>query len=330
MRTILTKIRGAYLNRLNGTALCKTIRKTESKLPAIFVILSPRDFHLAPQFTSGLTQDFRVYLVGNGLSTAMLNWLHARVNGQVIISLTASVFGNAETFLQHAEVIDLIASKFVGDFFICDADCLVTDHTWLRAHSHLKNGAYALGPFGKDTVIPKLRIPDTFLVLLSSEIYRRISGEFSLDASICKSVNSRVQEGLRSRYGQDVAIPEPGKKYVDTLQHFWMASEASGLNFIEIPGAGQKAFHVGGSSYILHNATPDLLHWECWPANTIYFNLRFIECLNDAFVTEIHRHLFDRYGTSKNFLESVPQLRNSWRYQESVRLIDTLFGQVSH
>jgi hypothetical protein len=326
MKSILGKIRGSYLKTINTLRVRSSLRTNITKTAPIFVIVSPRDFHLTPCFTAGLVDQFCVYLVANGLSPAMLSWLNSHLNGQVVIHLAASISGNAETFLQHAEVVDLIASNFTGNFFICDADCLVTDYSWLLKHSSLEEGSFALGPFGKDTIIPNVRMPDTFLVLLNSEVYSKVTKEYGIDASICSNLNNAVRKEIISRFGQDVFVPEPGKSYVDTLQHFWMAALASGLKFTEITGAGRNAFHVGGSSYLLHGAVHDLTYWDCWPANTIYINLKFIECLNDSFIMGFHRHLFDKYGDSESFLESVPQLRSSWRFSESCEMINFLFG----
>jgi hypothetical protein len=327
MKSIFQKIRQKYLHATNTKKVRKILRSRNNPHAPIFVIVSPRDFHLAPRFTAGLLEHFCVYLVANGLSPAMLSWLDNNLTGQIVIQLTASISGNFDTFLHHGEVIDLIASNFEGDFFICDADCLVTDCSWLRENSTLEEGSYALGPFSKNTIIPNVQIPDTFLVLINSSVYSKVSKEFGIDASICSQLNDEVRKSLLPRFGQDILIPEPGKSYVDTLQHFWMAAIASNLRFSEITGAGRKAIHIGGSSYLLHGAQHDLTYWDCWPANTIYVNLKFIEYLNDSFISNYHRNLFDKYESSNSILYSAPQLRNSWRFSESCEMMRYLFGK---
>lgn len=300
-------------------------RQPRSETFSIYVIASPADMHLAPWFFRRFEGQKNFHIIANGLTPEAVAWMQCKMPMCSISALSASLTGNQESFLAHGDVIDLIAEYCDGDFFICDADCLITDGAFLQKPYALPNDAYAMGPFRKDTLVPGLSMPETFLVMLNAKRYRAICNQFGITARITNALTPAVQTALFKKHGLKVSQPEPGKNYVDTLQQFWMAANASELGFAELPGAGEKFFHVGGSSYLLKNLKIDLAHWDYWPANTIYFHLKFLELANDPFLSSRLQSLTAEYGTSADFLATYAGLRNSWRFDETLRMISFLF-----
>ncbi|HEY3853751.1 MAG TPA: hypothetical protein VGO67_05090 [Verrucomicrobiae bacterium] len=200
----------------------------QDRLPT-FVIASPPDMHLAP--LAVLRGNYRIaqVILGNGLASRDIQWIKAQAPGIPVVQLTASLDGNAKTYLPHAEVVRLCKKASPGDFAIQDADCFVTESKWWNDFRITSKLEFATGPFYKPLQKLGQLVPDTFLVAVNSDGYqRRISQGIQPNIySDTNSVASRLQaRGITGPY-----LPEEGKPYVDTMQMHWLAATLDGETF---------------------------------------------------------------------------------------------------
>lgn len=321
------KLRDSILRAFNVRQIKSMLSKhdLESKLP-VFIIASPPDMHLAPFSVRDSTDDIFPVVLANGLSADDISWIQQKVQKTPVVSLSASLSGNRETYLSHAEVIHAIAGAYKSDFCIQDADCLVLDNSIWSEIIAARGNLYGVGPFVKTSAWAGWSIPDTFLVKIDAASFRSVCRAAGIDASISKVPGDGISRLMAESEWGDAVFPEPYKDYYDTLQRYWVAAELMGLQFKTVPGAGERVFHIGGSSYITCFEQADLTHWDFWPANTIYFHLRFVELANDAMLKRRFAALFRRYGGSAGIETLLPEFNDSFRFRESQLILKSIFG----
>jgi hypothetical protein len=321
------KLRDSVLRAFNVRQIRHALKKYDlaAKLP-VFVIASPPDMHLSPFSVRDPPKEIFPVILANGLSAQDISWIQSRVQGTPVVNLAASLTGNRETYLSHAEVIHAIAGAYKSDFCIQDADCLVLNNSLWSEIIAAQDNLYGVGPFIKNSTWAERQIPDTFLVKIDAASFRSVCQAARIDASISKVPGERISRLMAESEWGDGVFPEPYKDYFDTLQRYWVAAELMGLQFKLVPGASEKVFHIGGSSYITSFEQPDLTHWDFWPANTIYFHLRFAELLNDAVVKNRLSALFKQYGGSSGVTQLFPAYKECWRYRESEFILKSIFG----
>ena len=96
-----------------------------------------------------------------------------------------------------------------------------------------------------------------------------------------------------------------------------------GSRFGVIPGAGETIFHIGGTSYLARTAD-DVSHWDYWPLNVHYFNLRLLSLPKCTAFRERFRSLYEWYGSPEALLDRYPDYRKGWRFAEVGRIFEKL------
>lgn len=212
-----------------------------------------------------------------------------------------------------------------SDFGIQDADCFVTRSAWWDQLRTLEPGEFAGGPFRKPAHRLDAWMPDTFLVIINRESYRRREA-WGMRPDITSVIDPRLRELLLARGIADEYFPDSYNKYFDTLQMHWIAAIVEGEVFAQVPGANDEVFHIGGSTYLTGKNDADPRHWDYWPLNTAFFNMRVLESPRFAGVRAKGSWLFSRYGSSAKLLEDYPDYTNSNRYRQSLHLLSCFDG----
>jgi len=233
--------------------------------------------------------------------------------------------GNARTYLPHAEVINLCHFAAEADFCVQDADCFVTEPSWwkgLRLTSRLQ---YAAGPFAKDLNRLGGLMPDTYLVLVNGARFSESSAR-GVPPDIAKVPPPALRRLLAARGVTGDYFPEEGKSYFDTLQAQWVMAALEGGELLCLPGADQNVFHIGGSTYLNTRFAEDVAHWDYWPLNTPYFHLRVLESSRFQFLRPRFAALFQQHGSAEEILRRHPDFKNSKRFANSQKLLDSFAG----
>jgi hypothetical protein len=276
--------------------------------------------HLAPLAVLHGNPRIAHLIVGNGLSPGDVEWIRARAPGTPVLRLKASLQGNPDTYLSHAEVVRLCEKASRGDFCIQDADCFVTDPVWWNELQFGSNAAYAAGPFRKPIERIGGWMPETYLVLINKGGYRRreaygVHPDISADPT-------PLGDRLRAQGIGEPFFPDAAKSYFDTLQKHWLAAVLDGEQFRLLPGADISVHHIGGSSYLTGRETTDVSHWDYWPLNTVYFHLRVLEFPRFARFRTRFGNLYERYGSPHQLLAKYPGFKHSQRFVKSEKILE--------
>jgi len=287
----------------------------------VYVTASPSDMHLAPMAVLTRNPGIRQIILANGLRRKDVAWLRSEAGNVPVIPLRASLRRNSTTYLPHAEVIELCKSASRSDFCIQDADCFVTESRWWDQLPCLRAGEFAAGPFAKQAHMFGMSIPDTFLVMINSQSYRQREAR-GIKPNITTIVPPYVSALLRRRGIQGEYYPDSYNKYFDTLQLHWTAAILEDDKFRHLPGEDKIVFHVGGTSYLSGRNGIDPSHWDYWPLNTAYFNLKILESPRFESVRGRFPWLLERYGTASRVLDEFPDFSNSQRYRNTIHLLE--------
>jgi hypothetical protein len=289
------------------------------RLPT-FVIASPPDMHLAPLAVLHGNHRIAHVIVGNGLGARDIEWIKAQAPTVPVVQLTASLDGNAKTYLPHAEVVRLCQKASRGDFAIQDADCFVTETAWWNDFRISSKSEFAAGPFYKPLQKIGHSVPDTYLVAINAVGYQRRESQ-GIQPNIYNDTHP-VARQLQARGITGPYLPEEGKGYVDTMQMHWLAATLDGEEFRPLPGADSSVFHVGGSTYLTTKTITDVSHWDYWPLNTCYFHMRVLELPRFASIKSRYGYLFQNYGSPENVIQKYPEFKKSKRYSASETILD--------
>jgi hypothetical protein len=321
MRAMLKTLRTRVLRWINRRRMGGVMRAFagDSRMP-VYIIASPPDMHFVPLALLNGSPRVLHMVVANGVGRKAVAWIRSQVGEVPVIALKASLRRESASYLPHAEVVRLCEMASHADFGIQDADCFVTRSAWWDNLRALAPGEFAAGPFRKPAHRLEAWMPDTFLVVINREAYRRREA-WGIRPDISAVNHPRLVELLRARGIEDEYYPDSYNKYFDTLQMHWVAAILEGEVFAQVPGADEEVFHIGGSTYLTGSNNADPRHWDYWPLNTAYFNLRVLESPRFAAVRGQGSWLFSRYGSADKLLEEFPDFRNSRRYQQSQRLL---------
>jgi hypothetical protein len=316
------KVRTVALQWSNVWRLSRFIRQNcrESQTP-VFIILTPALVHMAPLAVAVRSPDFQPIFLLNGVSKADQDWLIALVGDVPRIELKVSLTGNELSLVEHGTVIEYLFSASPRSFCIQDADCFVTDKEFFGKVALNEAEQCASGPFTK--TLEKIKVPDSFLLFLNAPLFRRWRRQYGMIARSTRKAPKKLKN-LMAKAGFDAGVyPEQKKGYFDTLQLYWILAQQLGVRFNEIPGAGMKVFHIGGTSY-LQRETTELAHWDYWPMNVHYFNLRLLSLPKCARFRERFSLLTRLHGDSNSLLAKSPEYHRGWRHAEVERILAEL------
>lgn len=319
---VVKQMRERGLRWINRRRMIRGLRGVDltGKMP-VYVIASGPDMHCAPLAVRHGGGRIRHVIVANGVGEDGVAWLRGQVDGVPVIALRASFKQHSANYLPHAEVVRLCAEVSDGDFAIQDADCFVLRDGWWDGLVRPGAGEYACGPFRKPVHRLDAWMPDTFLVAISIEGYRRRLAE-GIGPAITATVEPRVRKMLEKRGLGDGWYPDAYNRYYDTLQQQWVAAVLDGEAFRHVGGAEEEVFHVGGSTYLMAEHGVDPRHWDWWPVNTAFFHLSLLEMPRFAGVRGQGGWLFRRYGSAAGLLAEFPAFKESARYRASLFLLD--------
>lgn len=295
-------------------------------VPPVFILTNRADLHFAPLAVSTRSQSHTQIFVGNGLSDSDAAWLQERCPGIPILQLSASLFGNAASYLPHGELVDLLALSLDEPFFIQDADCFVLDPTFFEHLRIPDETEYAAGPYWKDCPDWDHLLPDTFLVGINSSSLRRVRNDYQVDASITVTPPKRAASKLAETGLQGTWFPEQthDKHYFDTLQLSWILATLDGEQFGKIEGQSERVHHVGGTSYLAADPSMDLSHWDWWPLNTCYTTLRILERNEWEPLRHRFHNLYSHFQGSQYITRNFPEFRKSKRFQRTHAIFDQI------
>lgn len=321
IRSLLKVLRTRVLRWINRRRMVVAVRSLaeDGRIP-VYVIASPPDMHFAPLAVLHSHPRIRHIVVANGVGPAAIAWLRGQLGEVPVVALRASFKRGSINFLPHAEVVRLCQEASVTDFCIQDADCLVTDGAWWQQLRPLAADEFASGPFRKSANKLDNWMPDTFLVMLNLKSYlgREALG---IRPDITRTPPPRVSEQLHARGIDGAYFADAYNSYFDTLQVHWVAALLDGGKFVVLPGADEFVYHIGGTTYLTGKNDADPKHWDYWPLNTAFVNLRVLESPRFAGVRSQGAWLFSRYQSSAALLQEFPDFMESQRYQNSVRLL---------
>ena len=290
--------------------------------PPVFILTNPADLHFAPLAVSIRSQYHAQIFVGNGLTDSDAAWLQERCPEIPMLRLSASLSGNAASYLPHGELVDLLALSLDEPFFIQDADCFVLDPTFFEHLRIPDETEYATGPYWKDCPDWDHLLPDTFLVGINSSSLRRVRNDYQVDASIAVTPPNRAASKLAETGLQGAWFPEQthDKHYFDTLQLSWILATLDGEHFGKIEGQSERVHHVGGTSYLAADPPMDLSHWDWWPLNTCYTTMRILDCPEWERLRKRFHHLYERFGDTNRIVSEFSKYTQSQRFKTTNRI----------
>jgi hypothetical protein len=328
MTALKRQVRGALLRHGN----LRRVRDFAAGLPAggdlIFIFTNPADLHFAPLAAAARSEAHRQVLVGNGLSDHDVTWLQERCRGVPILRLSASLIGNAASYLAHGELVDLLALTFAEPFFIQDADCFVLDGAFFQQLRTPAKGEYAAGPWWKSCPNWDQVLPDTFLVGVSPAALAENRKRYGVSAAIAgaapRAARARLEKGgLSPAWRPELNYD---KRYFDTLQLSWILSTLDGMCFGRNTGLTSMLHHVGGTSYLAAKPSQELTRSDWWPLNTCYTTLRILERPGWEGLRSRFVHLTERFGNAEQIVRDYPAFLDSRRFAETTRMMKVLYG----
>jgi len=316
MNSSLAKsLRKQWLRKRNLRRARRFAADLTTGAPPVFILTNPADLHFAPLAVSTRSKSHTQIFVGNGLSDSDSAWLRERCPGIPILRLSASLSGNAASYLPHGELVDLLALSLDEPFFIQDADCFVLDPAFFEHLRIPDETEYAAGPYWKDCPDWNHLLPDTFLVGINSSSLRRVRNDYQVDASITVTPPKRAASKLAETGVLGTWFPEQthDKHYFDTLQLSWILATLDGEKFGKIEGQSERVHHVGGTSYLAADPSMDLSHWDWWPLNTVYTTMRVLEYPGSQPLRARFRHLYENFGDANEIESQYPKFLESSR-----------------
>ncbi len=321
-RALKRRLRGLALRRSNVGRLRRFIWEGcgETQIP-LLIILTPDLVHMAPLAVALKSPAFWPVFILNGVSKPDRSWLDSLVGDVKMFELKASLTGNSKSLIEHGTVIEYFFEASRHSFCIQDADCFVTDERFFADLKLNESEQFATGPFTKD--LPQIKVPDTFFLYLNAPLFRRLRSHYGLIARTSRNVPKKFEE-IAAKAGFPAGVyPEQKKGAFDTLQLFWILAGQLGARFKQVPGEGERVFHIGGTSY-LSRETSDLAHWDFWPMNVHYFNLRLLSLPKCARFRERFASLTRLHGDCDSLLANSPEYRRGWRHAQVEHILERL------
>lgn len=319
-------LRAKTLSLINRSRISRAIENsgvTDTQL--IVFIFTEELMHFAPFCIPETNGQFEVMLLLNGVSDESAYWLTSLFPETCMVRLIASLKGNAKSLLSHAAVLNDLLAVIQRPFVIQDPDCFVTDLRFFDA-VHVAEDEFAAGPFVKRPTDHDHILPDTFLLMLNSPLFHRLSREFGISAELITSLPRKAMEAAQTLGYQPGQFTENFKSYFDTLQAYWIVAQAEGKRFRLLQGSGKTVFHIGGTSY-LHKCDYELSHWDYWPLSVQYFNLRLLEQPVNARFRMQFSSLFSTYAGADDLLKKYPEFRDGYRYHDAHAILDACVYQ---
>lgn len=320
IRSILEQFRSRRLSTINRSKLRAALREPHlgGKVP-IFYIFTPELVHFAPFCLPARLDEFEPVILLNAVSREDEEWMRTTLRKRSIVRLTTSLRGNSGSMLAHAEVLNDLFAECDQNFCIQDPDCFIVDARFWE-NVGLNDDHFAGGPFTKRPSSRDHILPDTFFIQFNSAVFKRIAKQYNVSASVTREVTGSALERIKVLGYESGGYPESYKDYFDTLQVFWLLSLAEGLEFLDMPGAANSIFHIGGTSY-MHKTNYELSHWDYWPLSVHYFNLRLLERPELERFRGRFRGVIRQHGSSDRILTSHPEFLDSIRYSEIERIL---------
>ena len=318
---IADQFRRWVLHRLNTRRIARVLREiTPDRTPVVFIVTQDI-VHLTPWCLQNIAPSFAPVVLLNGVSPEDCDWVRRTVKVPTTV-LKASLTGNQQSMLSHGRTLNSLFAAATRDFCIQDPDCFVVDLKFWESVS-LSAQDFAGGPFVEHHADRSHLIPSTFFLMFNLTNYRRICGEYDIDADVTRTVSQRVRSRMKLLNYGDNEFPHSFKKYFDTLQAYWVLSFADGLKFREMPGERQAIFHIGGTSY-LHRCEIDPAHWDYWPLSVHYFNLCILELPGMERFRQRFAGLYQQHGSASGLLKSQPGFAAGWRRVEIDRIVEAI------
>ncbi|WP_309399132.1 hypothetical protein [Cerasicoccus maritimus] len=317
----LINLRNEYLRNQNSRQMAKSYRADSSSAFSNFILASIPDCHLAPLAICNRHPRVNTYVIGNGISDQQFEWLKEKCAPVPVIKLLASMRKGRPTYLAHGELITMANKVSRGDFCIQDADLFVMDKSWWENMLEMTSDSYALGPYDKPFAHLDGVLPDTFVVRIQQELYRKLTAQYNISPDVGKAISSEMATLLQSnKLDPTTYCAEQGKTYNDTLHYYWSAANIEGYSMQTCPGAEELTFHVGGTSYITGADIQDPSHWDYWPVNTVYFNLKLAEAPFYREFQGAFKILKEKHHSAQALIEKYPEYLKSKRYKSSQKI----------
>lgn len=315
-------VRMQALSLINRKRIDRAIIRTgNSSAPVIAFIFTENLMHFAPFCLPDTGGRFEPLLVLNGVTDESAKWLTQMYPNKPTVRLKTSLTGNSQSLLPHAAVLNDLLAVIQKPFCIQDPDCFVTNPRFFE-NLTVNESEFAAGPFVKRPTDHDHVLPDTFLLMLNSSLYHRLSREFGISTDLIPSLPRKAMQAAQKLGYQPGQFTENFKGYFDTLQAYWIVAQAEGKRFRLLEGAGESVFHIGGTSY-LHNSDYDLAHWDYWPLSVQYFNLRLLEQPVNARFRKMFPALSSTYSDGEDLLRKYPMFRDGYRYRDIETILKT-------
>jgi len=304
------RFRSYRLASINRSKLREALRHPSltGKTPVNF-IYTPELVHFAPFCLPSGIDEIEPVILLNAVSEEDEQWMRSTLRDRQIVRLTTSLRGNSSSMLAHAEVLNDLFDECDQSFCIQDPDCFVIDSSFWE-HVRISDSHFAGGPFTKRPSNHDHVLPDTFFIQFNSKVFKRITKQYDVSASVTRKLSDTALARIKTLGYEEDEFPESFKDYFDTLQAFWLLSLADGLEFLDMPGAGESVFHIGGTSY-MHKTDYELSHWDYWPLSVHYFNLRLLERPEMERFRPRFQAVIDQHGSSESLLASYPEFLQS-------------------
>ncbi len=323
LRKLGQLVRSKRLASLNRARLrCAVPDGTVAGKTPVFFIFTPELVHFAPFCLKGvLSSEFSPVVILNAVTEDDERWLRTQLPAQPIVRLKTSLRNNPTSMLAHAEVLNDLFAVCSSSFCIQDPDCFVTDPAFWD-HVSIQKNHFAGGPFVKRPTHHDHVLPDTFFLVFNCETFRRIARRYGITANVVRHPGTVVRDRLKTMGYSAGDFPESFKGYFDTLQAYWLLSLAEGLEFKQMPGAGEIVFHIGGTSY-MHKTDYDPAHWDYWPLSVHYFNLRLLEQPGLVRFRERFQAVIDQHQSADRLLKNYPEFAQTLRFQQTQRILNS-------
>jgi hypothetical protein len=322
-RTFLAKLRLAALSLLNTRICHRECRALPAGRTPSYIVVTPHLIHLAPLASRNCSSGLQPVFVANGIDAEDLKWLRTLCPEVPVILLLTTLRHNSHSLIEHGVVINYLAEASQRDFCIQDADCFVSDRAFWDCVTIDPATEYASGPFFAKGEEDHVGFPQTFLLCLNRMLMHEYRHAYRITAETVAEPPARARHLLRAAGYHEGKYLEAFKGYHDTLQLFWIAAQHHGFYFRLLPGERQIVHHIGGTSY-LYRTFDDLAHWDYWPLNVHYFNLRIMEFPGCARFRDRFQRLIDHHRTADRLLAAFPDFAKGWRRRESDLIIDRM------
>lgn len=216
----------------------------------VFIVAIHGSLHLLQICLHYIPTDIQVIVIANNLTNMERTWISQ--------NLRVSKTVNIPRALTHGAILDILIFAIKDSFCTIDYDCFVLDDSLWENMFTIDEKTQCNVYFSEFNPDLNMDIPHTCLLMVNTEIYRRLIRKYKTGCNQVKGydlLSTRVKQKLKEVGVDKNNLPEKQKVILDTLKTLQMLGVAENYaidyrtHLQNTWKDGQKIFHVGGTSY---------------------------------------------------------------------------------